>query len=378
MQNALVEERVEEGLAQQHAVREIFDPREGSGGVVESDRVPDHLAKGCASLRGDAAGEAHRGDAAGLRDADRLAVGKQTCLEEKLRELRGLAASSLADDDENGVRLDFFQEAVAAVPDRELLAVGEESLSRRLALVLAGHVTALLLLCDEGGGCGSGSCCGAVFQLLPEKESAADGSDKARSRWVGGLSRLHRVDAWGAPDACLFTPGSLSAFSISVRSLFHWRSRRSLFLLEQLLQVGVAGCQHPILPSQEEHAGPEGERARRQKGDLVHCKRMPAGVPHPRQLGNRYCRYWNTGAACVQMCKRRNGTSRTFAGTPGGQPSVISARRWRPSAPARVIMRRVIHPRWMERARLQRGGCDAFHSTTEDARDSRLRAITVE
>jgi hypothetical protein len=118
-------------LREQDAVGHHLDARVGTDLVVEPDLVPDRPADLGAELLGHALGDRPGRDAAGLgvadptasagRGARRAAAG----LEAELGQLRALARTRLAGDDQHLVVADRRDEIVAAFADREIRGVGE-------------------------------------------------------------------------------------------------------------------------------------------------------------------------------------------------------------------------------------------------------------
>lgn len=137
-----------EELAEQHAVGHVLEDGLVGGRVLEADGVAHLVADLDAHLVGDARGDGHGGDAAGLRAADLEPAAGVAGLVEVLRELGGLAGAGLADDDEDLVPLDGVEEALAplvygegpaGLVDAPGLALGGPQLGLDGLLLLAGE-----------------------------------------------------------------------------------------------------------------------------------------------------------------------------------------------------------------------------------------------
>jgi len=111
-------------LGEQDAVGHQLDVGVGTGMVGEADLVPDHGAQLGAELEGDARGDAAGGNAPRLRMADQ-AANAAAGVEADFRDLRRLAGSGLAADDDDLVLANRRGDATAFRGDGEIRWVGD-------------------------------------------------------------------------------------------------------------------------------------------------------------------------------------------------------------------------------------------------------------
>ncbi len=98
-------------LAEQHSVGEVFDLGLEGGDVLEADRVADGGAQLATRLVCDSGGDGDGGHPPGLRHGHGAAPrAQQPALMDVLRDLRGLAAARLADEDGSVVPADLFHQ----------------------------------------------------------------------------------------------------------------------------------------------------------------------------------------------------------------------------------------------------------------------------
>mmetsp|Transcript_2472 Transcript_2472/g.8417 ORF Transcript_2472/g.8417 Transcript_2472/m.8417 type:complete len:500 (-) Transcript_2472:673-2172(-) len=110
--------RVNLRLPQQHAVSCELDGSSWSRRVVETDRVANTLADASSHLLCHALRDRHRRNAARLRHHDKP-LPRHPRIEQKLRDLRGLARARLADDDRGPAALDERHDLLAILRDRQ-------------------------------------------------------------------------------------------------------------------------------------------------------------------------------------------------------------------------------------------------------------------
>ncbi len=122
------QQRVVLRLGQQDAVGHELDRCAGLQPVLEAHLVADHVAQRRLQLVGDALGHAAGGDAPRLRVSDEAVPAGAAAapeLEHDLRQLRGLARTGLAADDDHRVFTDGARDIVAPGRDRQRFGVGD-------------------------------------------------------------------------------------------------------------------------------------------------------------------------------------------------------------------------------------------------------------
>ena len=92
--------RINETLSLEHTVRHVLDLCLWTRTVLETDRVPDFLPKTASNLLRDTLRDGHGSDTTRLGAAYPALV-RVACLGEVLDHLRGLAGTSVADDNEH-------------------------------------------------------------------------------------------------------------------------------------------------------------------------------------------------------------------------------------------------------------------------------------
>ena len=117
------QEAVGLGLGEQDAVRHDLHVRVVADPVLEADLVTDHRAERGAEFLGHAGRHGARGDAARLGVADETR-GAATDLEADLRDLRRLAGTGFATDDNDLMFRDCVSDVLAARRDRQLFGKG--------------------------------------------------------------------------------------------------------------------------------------------------------------------------------------------------------------------------------------------------------------